>query len=83
MQVCKGTNKQQQQVIAKLSNKSYLKAVPTKNDYMQDMPKMSKFMARYTNFMQTYSIYGQTWPDKTKFLARSMQVFKYASASIK
>ena len=40
---------------------------------------MSKFMARYTNFMQTYSIYGQTWPDKTKFLARSMQVFKYAS----
>ena len=40
-------------------------------------------MARYTNFMQTYSIYGQTRLDKTKFLARTMQVLKYASASIK
>ena len=38
MQAGKHTNRQQQQVIAKLSKKSYVKAVPTKNNFMQDMP---------------------------------------------
>ena len=38
MQASKHTNRQQQQVIAKLSKKSYVKAVPTKNNFMQDMP---------------------------------------------
>ena len=32
MQAGKHTNRQQQQVIAKLSKKSYAKAVPTKNN---------------------------------------------------
>ena len=38
MQAGKHTNRQQQQVIAKLRKKSYVKAVPTKNNFMQDMP---------------------------------------------
>ena len=38
MQAGKHTNRQQQQVIAKLSKKSYAKAVQTKNNIMQDTP---------------------------------------------